>query len=215
MYMHNQNLDGVFSTLSNFVGKAATTFTNVGANVVKGAQTFQNLKQAWTGQPVQPAVSAGAPARLSPPTPSVKPVVERPLTQAEIRQVQTALNSRGFGAGVVDGIFGKNTSAAISRFQAYVGIPQTGKLSMSLYNALMAATPAAAQTPQPSAVPATAPQPVSFPNYAGPVVSYVPPGAAAPAPSSAGGASWIMPAALAGGLLLMAGALGGRRRGRR
>lgn len=47
----------------------------------------------------------------------------------ENRSVQTALNYFEFNAGGVDGVFGRGTRAAISRYQAYMGFPATGELS--------------------------------------------------------------------------------------
>lgn len=41
---------------------------------------------------------------------------------------QQALNYFGYGAGTPDGVAGRNTRAAISRYQAYMGFPATGKL---------------------------------------------------------------------------------------
>jgi len=45
------------------------------------------------------------------------------------RTTQTSLNYFGFQAGVVDGVLGPQTRAAISRYQAYMGYPSTGKLT--------------------------------------------------------------------------------------
>jgi peptidoglycan hydrolase-like protein with peptidoglycan-binding domain len=38
-----------------------------------------------------------------------------------VRLVQSRLNDRGFDAGVVDGIFGKRTKAAVKKFQGSQG----------------------------------------------------------------------------------------------
>ena len=45
------------------------------------------------------------------------------------RQVQTSLNYFGFPAGTADGILGRNSRAAISNYQAYMGYPATGQLT--------------------------------------------------------------------------------------
>jgi peptidoglycan hydrolase-like protein with peptidoglycan-binding domain len=46
----------------------------------------------------------------------------------QIKCVQTALNAQGFSAGGVDGDYGPSTTAAVKRFQAAKGLPQTGSL---------------------------------------------------------------------------------------
>ncbi|MEM8631656.1 MAG: peptidoglycan-binding domain-containing protein [Pseudomonadota bacterium] len=50
-------------------------------------------------------------------------------SRAERMEIQTALNSRGFTAGVVDGALGPKSRAAISQFQASLGEPATGQLT--------------------------------------------------------------------------------------
>jgi peptidoglycan hydrolase-like protein with peptidoglycan-binding domain len=44
-------------------------------------------------------------------------------------EVQSSLNYFGFDAGVEDGVMGRNTRAAVSRYQGYMGFPVNGKLS--------------------------------------------------------------------------------------
>ena len=47
----------------------------------------------------------------------------------EAREIQTSLNYFGFNAGVADGVMGRNSRAAVSRYQGYMGYPATGQLS--------------------------------------------------------------------------------------
>lgn len=47
----------------------------------------------------------------------------------EAREIQTSLNYFGFNAGVADGVLGRNSRAAIARYQVYMGYPGTGQLS--------------------------------------------------------------------------------------
>lgn len=66
--------------------------------------------------------------------PETRTVVRRaPAVNTYERQrnseVQTALNYFGFPAGVPDGVLGRNSRAAISTYQAFVGYPATGYLS--------------------------------------------------------------------------------------
>ena len=44
-----------------------------------------------------------------------------PLTVSELRDMQQALNDRGFDAGVVDGIAGRRTKLALAGFQKTQG----------------------------------------------------------------------------------------------
>lgn len=48
----------------------------------------------------------------------------------EGRQIQTSLNYFGFDAGVVDGQLGRKSRQAISQYQAYMGMPVTGSLTV-------------------------------------------------------------------------------------
>lgn len=47
----------------------------------------------------------------------------------ETREIQTSLNYFGFNAGVEDGVMGRNTRSAVSRYQGYMGYPADGQLT--------------------------------------------------------------------------------------
>ena len=53
-----------------------------------------------------------------------------------VRDVQQALNDKGYSAGPVDGQWGPNTENAVRRFQQASGLPQTGELERSTLSAL-------------------------------------------------------------------------------
>src|SRR6266508_757857 len=55
---------------------------------------------------------------------------------ALVRDVQQALNDKGYNAGSVDGQFGPATEDAVKRFQQASGLPQTGGLERSTLAAL-------------------------------------------------------------------------------
>lgn len=68
-----------------------------------------------------------------------------PMKQAEsadgggggfVSRVQRALRSRGYYAGDIDGVFGRETSRAVRRFQNENGLPPTGAIDAPLLNAL-------------------------------------------------------------------------------
>lgn len=50
----------------------------------------------------------------------------RPLSRSETRELQEALNARGFDSGAPDGMVGGNTRRAIRAYQQSVGIPADG-----------------------------------------------------------------------------------------
>jgi len=51
------------------------------------------------------------------------------MSDAVLRRVQAALARLGYYDGIVDGIFGPETRAAIRRFQHEIGDPMIGRLS--------------------------------------------------------------------------------------
>ncbi|HEX7273961.1 MAG TPA: peptidoglycan-binding domain-containing protein [Casimicrobiaceae bacterium] len=53
-----------------------------------------------------------------------------------VRNVQQALNDKGYNAGAVDGQWGPSTEDAVRRFQQASGLPQTGELQHSTLVAL-------------------------------------------------------------------------------
>ncbi len=55
---------------------------------------------------------------------------------ATVRNVQQALNDKGYDPGPIDGQWGPNTEDAVRRFQQASGLPQTGHLEGSTLAAL-------------------------------------------------------------------------------
>jgi Putative peptidoglycan binding domain/Caspase domain len=70
-----------------------------------------------------------APAPSTAATPAATLPAEADMTDAERRQVQTALARLGYYDGKVDGLFGPDTRAAIRRFQHELHAPMTGILT--------------------------------------------------------------------------------------
>ncbi len=77
----------------------------------------------------QPASSQPASSQPASPRPPAPLPAEADMTDAQRRQVQTALSGLGYYDGTVDGIFGPDTRAAIRRFQHELHAPMTGILT--------------------------------------------------------------------------------------
>ena len=61
---------------------------------------------------------------------------EMPMTRADQRELQTLLHKRGFNIGVVDGMVGPKTIAAIQAYQLSVGLLADGYATQKLLNRL-------------------------------------------------------------------------------
>jgi len=88
------------------------------------------------------AASAPRQAPALTPTPSPAPPDDRPLSWAEVREVQEVLKALGFDPGDIDGIPGPQTAGAIRRFEASRGMPSQGKLDRATLQKLREAKPA-------------------------------------------------------------------------
>jgi peptidoglycan hydrolase-like protein with peptidoglycan-binding domain len=58
------------------------------------------------------------------------------LSKAQIRQIQTSLNKAGFNAKKADGVWGRETSAALRNFQKQKNISGAGELNQQTLAAL-------------------------------------------------------------------------------
>jgi len=66
----------------------------------------------------------------------VEVLCEKDINNNKIREVQQALKDKGYEVGVVDGIMGRGTKAAIQKFQEDNGLPIGGALNIELLKAL-------------------------------------------------------------------------------
>ncbi len=64
------------------------------------------------------------------------PVNERAMSIAEVAELQTLLNARGFDSGEPDGRVGRMTRAAVRAYQQSAGLPMDGYASMEILEAL-------------------------------------------------------------------------------
>lgn len=65
-----------------------------------------------------------------------KDMMKSKLSQSKVREVQEALDSRGYAVGEVDGLWGPRTSGALKDFQSNQGIEATGRMNTETFNAL-------------------------------------------------------------------------------
>ena len=58
------------------------------------------------------------------------------MKQTKVKEVQEALDSRGYAVGQIDGFWGHKTSSALKDFQSSQGIEATGRVNTETFNAL-------------------------------------------------------------------------------
>jgi peptidoglycan hydrolase-like protein with peptidoglycan-binding domain len=65
------------------------------------------------------------------------PMSNQPMPSAgTVREVQQALQSKGFDVGPIDGVMGPRTSAALREFQQQQGLKGSGRLDRETLSAL-------------------------------------------------------------------------------
>lgn len=106
---------------------------------VRGGGGLRNLL-ASAGMAVLAACSHPSEDAVSPAKPAPSATLSRP-SEAEVRAAQEALARLGFYPGPIDGIFGPKTRAAVTKYQADVGLPPDGEVSPDLVAQLEKAHP--------------------------------------------------------------------------
>ncbi|MDR4307487.1 peptidoglycan-binding protein [Chelatococcus sambhunathii] len=142
-------------SLAAFLAATCTVMIFVNALVIQQGRPSPDKPRtaAQAAQPVQQAQPAQRP--------------ETPKRSDLVEQVQTALAERGLYDGVVDGLPGGGTTAAIKAFERSQGLAQTGEASERILAALLTApmkrSDAAPPSPRPAKAiaPAPAPAPAS------------------------------------------------------
>lgn len=102
-----------------------------GAVVTNAIRNDQERKKRQQQATAKSAPKNAAPARVT---------LNGSYTRSERMEIQTALNTRGFSVGTVDGALGPKSRAAISQFQTSIGEPATGQLTRTQFAALMTPT---------------------------------------------------------------------------
>jgi membrane-bound lytic murein transglycosylase B len=60
------------------------------------------------------------------------------LSRTQVKELQTALNARGFDSGMPDGAAGPATRDALRRYQRSIGVPADGYPTLDLLQRLQA-----------------------------------------------------------------------------
>ncbi|MCL2461919.1 MAG: peptidoglycan-binding protein, partial [Defluviitaleaceae bacterium] len=91
-----------------------------------------DVRMKWeSGSPVSPAPS------VSPGSSAIQATVMRGSSGEAVKQLQRLLNAKGFSAGVVDGIFGAGTDAAVKGFQKAKNLVSDGVAGPKTWGALL------------------------------------------------------------------------------
>ena len=95
----------------------------------------------------QPGNQPSAARQADQPGASQQAMQERNLSKEQIRQVQEALDQKGFKSGQPDGVLGRETKNAIKEFQQKQGWKTTGELDSQTLSALGVSDAGQAGTP--------------------------------------------------------------------
>ncbi|MEM7463503.1 MAG: peptidoglycan-binding domain-containing protein, partial [Pseudomonadota bacterium] len=92
--------------------------------------------------------------------------LESPFLRGDrVRLLQTSLDGIGFDVGRIDGIFGRDTDAAVRDFQDWYGLPVTGVVDIDTANAIVAEYAAVlAPPPDPTETEESQSAPVAAPD---------------------------------------------------
>lgn len=109
-----------------------------------GVQHSKTINKKWELWAVPACVGGDVP----PPEPTQKPTLRRGDRGEYVTLAQTELINQGYSCGSsgADGVFGKNTEAAVKRFQLDHGLTADGIIGPMTWNALDGAEPATKYT---------------------------------------------------------------------
>jgi len=129
------NLQTMLAQLGHAPGGVDGAFGPLTLAAVKRFQQASGLGDDGTvGQATWDALVAAAGSGGG----TVAPVVVYGTISESVLQLQSMLDALGHGPGPIDGIFGPKTSAAVGRFQAFVGL-SGGLVDQATWDALVAA----------------------------------------------------------------------------
>ena len=137
--MPKDTLCCLFVKKGNSMSHTGFGFNNETVECSAGVQHFTTRNKKWTHWGVPACVDGSV-------TPSdpVKPTLRRGDNGSWVTLAQTELINQGYSCGSTgaDGDFGKNTEAAVKRFQLDHGLTADGVIGQNTWNALDGAEPA-------------------------------------------------------------------------
>lgn len=139
-----KGVDGTFGPNTRAALAAFQQAQGLPADGVAGANTWRALAAAGNG--------TGGPSNVPA---SGKPTLQLGATGDAVKALQAELTRDGYSTGGVDGVFGRQTLAAVNTFQRRHGLSTDGVVGDQTWNALSTATPRPA-SPAPVAAPVPA-----------------------------------------------------------
>ncbi len=113
---------------------AATSALTLPAFAQQAAQPNQSSGQMQITQPQY--LQANGQYMQNQAGAQTQPISPRSLSSSDVRNIQVALNKKGFDAGHVDGDWGPHTRHALRDFQRYQGLANSGQLDQQTLSAL-------------------------------------------------------------------------------
>ena len=145
--------DALATLLGTWYGKSGLVLFSIGLACFMGSQLPRSTKSREpfvaprealprTSTTTSPAPHS-SPSTSPIPTKETAPVQnERPLTESEIRELQSRLQALGFNPGDIDGMPGPQTADAVKRFETARMMLVLGKIDRQTLNKLREARPA-------------------------------------------------------------------------
>lgn len=128
--------DGVFGSATGAAVAAFQLRNGLSADGVAGSKTYKKLFS-------EDAIPAASATVTTPPSGSTSIVPGRNLysgcTGEDVKAVQTRLKALGYLNDTADGVYGKNTTAAMKAFQAMNGLTMSGMGDENVYKVLFSA----------------------------------------------------------------------------
>jgi N-acetylmuramoyl-L-alanine amidase len=94
----------------------------------------------------------------------IRPTLKVGSKGTAVSELQAALKLLGYYSGAVDGVYGKTTASAVSKFQQAAGLTPDGVAGESTWQRLFPATPIVSSTPKPTPSPTSTPTPTLEPE---------------------------------------------------
>jgi hypothetical protein len=126
----NVNFAVSLDVLADFLEKNSVQFNSVERQPAIETTQVAEIAQSFT---YKISCTAAARTAVAPRTQITPPAaIDAPTPDKLVQDIQTALNQKGFNAGVSDGFMGPQTKAAIASAQQSLGMPITGLPSNTL-----------------------------------------------------------------------------------